>query len=55
MKRWRHFVVVIGIIPLLIMYVAFFMYAFEFITGFFWLIDWIIYILAGFIMVISSS
>jgi hypothetical protein len=29
------------------MYVAFFMYAFEFITGFFWLIDWIIYILAG--------
>lgn len=47
MKRWRHFVVVIGIIPLLIMYIGFFMYAFEFITGFFWLIDWIIYILAG--------
>jgi len=47
MKRWRHFVVVIGIIPLLIMYVGFFMYIFDFVTGFYWLIDWVIYILAG--------
>jgi len=47
MKRWRHFTVVIGVIPLLILYIAFFMYVFEFITGHFWLLDWIIYILAG--------
>ena len=47
MKRWRHFIVVIGIVPLLIVYVAFFMYAFDFVTGFNWLIDWVIYILAG--------
>ena len=47
MKRWRHFTVVIGVIPLLILYIAFFMYVFEFITGHFWLLDWMIYILAG--------
>ena len=47
MKRWRHFTVVLGVIPLLILYIAFFMYVFEFITGHFWLLDWIIYILAG--------
>ena len=38
---------VIGVIPLLVLYVAFFMYVFEFITGYFWLFDWIIYIFAG--------
>ena len=47
MKRWRHFIVVIGIIPALIIYVSFFMYTFDFITGYFWLFDWVIYILAG--------
>ena len=47
MKRWRHFIVVIGIIPALIIYVAFFMYTFDFITGYFWLLDWITYIVAG--------
>ena len=47
MKRWRHFIVVIGIVPALIIYVSFFMYAFDFITGYFWLFDWVIYILAG--------
>ena len=47
MKRWRHFIVVIGIIPALIIYVAFFMYTFDFITGYFWILDWITYIIAG--------
>ena len=47
MKRWRHFIVVIGIIPALIIYVAFFMYTFDFITGYFWLLDWITYVMAG--------
>ena len=47
MKRWRHFVIVIGIIPAFVIYVGLFMYVFEYITGYFWLIDWIIYILAG--------
>ena len=47
MKRWRHFIVVIGILPALIIYVAFFMYTFDFITGYFWLLDWITYIIAG--------
>ena len=47
MKRWRHFIVVISIIPALIIYVSFFMYTFDFITGYFWLFDWMIYITAG--------
>ena len=55
MKRWRHFIVVIGVIPLLILYIAFFMYVFEFITGYFWLFDWIIYILAGLLWLYPSA
>ena len=47
MKRWRHLIVVIGIIPSLIIYVVFFMYIFDYITGYHWSIDWLIYILAG--------
>lgn len=47
MKRWRHFIVVLGIIPSLIFYISFFMYVFEFITGYFWIFDWLIYISAG--------
>jgi len=47
MKRWRHFIVVLGIIPSLIFYISFFMYIFEFITGYFWVFDWLIYISAG--------
>lgn len=38
---------VLGIIPLLILYISFFMYVFEFITGYFWIFDWLIYISAG--------
>ena len=55
MKRWRHFIVVIGIVPLLIVYVAFFMYAFDFVTGFHWFIDWIIYILAGLLWIYPAT
>ena len=47
MKRWRHFIVVLGIMPSLILYISFFMYVFEFITGYFWIFDWLIYISAG--------
>ena len=47
MKRWRHLVVVIGIIPFFIIYMSFFMYIFDFITGHHWSLDWIIYIVAG--------
>ena len=47
MKRWRHFTVVVGIVPALIIYVAMFMYIFEYVTGYFWLLDWLIYIIAG--------
>jgi len=46
-KRWRHFIVVIGIIPFLVLYVVFFMYIFDFITGYYWLLDWLIYIMVG--------
>ena len=42
MKRWRHFVIVIGIIPAFIIYVGLFMYVFEYITGYFWFIDWVL-------------
>ena len=46
-QRWRHFIVVIGIIPFLVLYVVFFMYIFDFITGYYWLLDWLIYIMVG--------
>ena len=49
MKRWRHLIVVIGIIPSLIIYVAFFMYIFDYITGYHWTLDWFIYLIAGLI------
>ena len=49
MKRWRHFIVVIGIIPALIIYVALFMYLFEFVTGYYLIFDWAIYVIAGFL------
>ena len=55
MKRWRHLIVVIGIIPSLIIYVAFFMYIFEYITGYHWLIDWLIYIIAGFLWLYPAT
>ena len=55
MKRWRHFIVVIGIIPALIIYVAFFMYIFDFITGYFWLLDWITYVMAGLIWLYPAA
>jgi hypothetical protein len=31
------------------------MYVFEFITGYFWLFDWIIYILAGLLWLYPSA
>jgi hypothetical protein len=38
---------VVGIIPALVIYVAMFMYIFEYVTSYFWLLDWLIYIVAG--------
>ena len=55
MKRWRHLIVVIGIIPSLIIYVAFFMYIFDYITGYHWSTDWLIYILAGFLWLYPAT
>ncbi len=49
MKRWRHFIVVVGIIPSVIIYVSLFMYAFDFITGYHWILDWLVYLIAGLI------
>ena len=47
MKRWRHFIVMLGIIPGLIVYVALYMFIFEYVTGYFWLLDWLIYVIVG--------
>ena len=55
MKRWRHLIVVIGIIPSLIIYVAFFMYIFDFITGYHWTLDWLIYLIAGLIWLYPAT
>ncbi len=55
MKRWRHLIVVIGIIPSLIIYVTFFMYIFDYITGYHWSIDWLIYISAGFLWLYPAT
>ena len=54
MKRWRHFVVVICIIPFFMLYVSFFMYIFDFITGYHWSLDWLIYIVAGLLWLYPS-
>ena len=55
MKRWRHLIVVIGIIPSLIIYLVFFMYIFDYITGYHWSIDWLIYISAGFLWLYPAA
>ena len=55
MKRWRHLIVVIGIIPSLIIYVAFFMYIFDYITGYHWSIDWLIYVIAGLLWLFPAT
>ena len=55
MKRWRHFLVVVGTIPALVIYVAIWMFLFDYITGYFWLLDWIIYIIAGFLWLYPAT
>ena len=55
MKRWRHFLVVIGTIPALVIYVALWMFLFDYITGYFWLLDWVIYIIAGFLWLYPAT
>ena len=55
MKRWRHFSVVVGTIPALLIYVAIWMFLFDYITGYFWLLDWIIYIIAGFLWLYPAT
>ena len=55
MKRWRHFLVVVGTIPALVIYVALWMFLFDYITGYFWLLDWIIYIIAGFLWLYPAT
>ena len=49
MKRWRHLIVVIGVIPSFLIYIALFMYIFDYITGYHWTLDWLIYLIAGLI------
>ena len=55
MKRWRHFSVVVGTIPALVIYVAIWMFLFDYITGYFWLLDWVIYIIAGFLWLYPAT
>ena len=55
MKRWRHFSVVVGTIPALLIYVAIWMFLFDYITGYFWLLDWVIYIIAGFLWLYPAT
>lgn len=55
MKRWRHFLVVVGTIPALVIYVALWMFLFDYITGYFWLLDWVIYIIAGFLWLYPAT
>jgi|TARA_B110000240_G_C13174235_1_gene314908 hypothetical protein len=55
LKRWRHFLVVVGTIPALVIYVALWMFLFDYITGYFWLLDWVIYIIAGFLWLYPAT
>ena len=55
MKRWRHLIVVLSLIPFMVLYVALFMFLFEFITGYSMILDWAVYILAGFLWLIPAT
>jgi len=47
--------VVVGTIPALVIYVAICMILFDYITGYFWLLDWVIYIIAGFLWLYPAT
>jgi hypothetical protein len=47
--------VVVGTIPALVIYVALWMFLFDYITGYFWLLDWVIYIIAGFLWLYPAT
>ncbi|MDA0763064.1 MAG: DUF2842 domain-containing protein [Proteobacteria bacterium] len=55
MKRWRHFIVVIGTIPSLLVYIILCMVLFEYVTGFYWLLDWLIYIISGLVWIYPAA
>ena len=46
---------VVGTIPALVIYVALWMFLFDYITGYFWLLDWVIYIIAGFLWLYPAT
>ncbi len=48
MKRWRHFVVIIFLIPFFIIYFWLSSYFIDIATGYNMILDWLIYILVGF-------
>ena len=52
MKRWRHFLVAILIVPFFFIYSMTCIYIANFITGYFWFFDLLIFLFFGVIWII---
>ena len=52
MKRWRHFLVAIFIVPFFFIYSLICIYFANFITGYYWFFDFLIFLFLGFIWII---
>ncbi|MGC6529964.1 MAG: DUF2842 domain-containing protein [Candidatus Puniceispirillaceae bacterium] len=47
MKRWRHFLIAVGVVPAFIFYIALVMFLTDYLTEIHWLIDLLFYVIAG--------
>ncbi len=55
MKRWRHFLVTILIVPSLGIYVWFASIILDFLIGFHFLIDFLIYFVMGILWILPAT
>lgn len=55
MKRWRHFLVAIGIIPALAIYIGLVLWAGVYITNHYFVIDLLFYVFAGLAWIPASA
>ena len=55
MKRWRHFLVTLLTIPFLIIYIWFALIVVDFLTGYYFIVDCIIYVAMGLLWLLPAS
>lgn len=55
MARWRHFIVAVGLVPALIIYVGLAMLLADHITNIHWLLDLLFYLLAGLVWIPAAG